>query len=64
MTDNHDTADNDLSHSADEYWEAEPAVGTESIEAYETEEGVVVFDAQNPLAWVEANRSVRLDELA
>lgn len=35
-----------------------------SIEAYETEEGVVFYDAENPLAWLESSRSVSLDEFA
>jgi hypothetical protein len=35
--------------------------GLETVERYETDEGVVFFDADNPLAWVEATRTVRLD---
>jgi hypothetical protein len=35
-----------------------------SIESYETEDGVVFYDADNPLAWMEANRTVQLDEFA
>jgi len=35
-----------------------------SIESYETEDGVVFYDADNPLAWMEANRTVQLDEVA
>ena len=30
------------------------AAGVETIESYETEMGVVLYDAENPLAWVEA----------
>ncbi len=41
----------------------EPA-GTATIEAYETEDGVVFYDAENPLAWVEATRPLVLDDLA
>jgi hypothetical protein len=40
---------------------ADPA-GVETIEAYETDGGVVLYDAENPLAWVETTLSVRLDE--
>ncbi len=36
--------------------------GTTTIEAYETDRGVVLYDADNPLAWVEATLSCRLDE--
>ncbi len=36
-----------------------------SIEAYETDdESVVLFDAENPLAWVEATRALTLREHA
>lgn len=35
-----------------------------SIESYETESGVVFYDADNPLAWMEANQPLSLDEFA
>lgn len=38
--------------------------GTETVESYETEEGVVFYDAENPLAWVETTRTLTLSELA
>ena len=38
--------------------------GTASIESYETDEGVVFYDAENPLAWVETSRPLCLDECA
>lgn len=38
--------------------------GTATIEAYETEDGVVFYDAENPLAWVETSRTLQLEELA
>ncbi|WP_306056901.1 DUF7331 family protein [Natronococcus wangiae] len=38
--------------------------GTATIEAYETEDGVVFYDAENPLAWVETSRTLPLEELA
>lgn len=37
--------------------------GTATIESYETEDGVVLYDAENPLAWVETSRAVSLSEL-
>jgi hypothetical protein len=40
------------------------ADGFETIERYETDGGVVFFDAENPLAWVLATRAVRLSECA
>ncbi|TYL40452.1 hypothetical protein CV102_02440 [Natronococcus pandeyae] len=38
--------------------------GTATIEAYETEDGVVFYDAENPLAWVETSQTLPLEELA
>ncbi len=35
---------------------------TESVEAYSTEDGTVLYDAANPLAWIESTGAVRLDE--
>lgn len=31
-----------------------------SIEAYETEDGVVLYDAENPLGWVKSSSAVTL----
>ncbi|MFB6155993.1 MAG: hypothetical protein ABEJ22_08860 [Haloferacaceae archaeon] len=44
----------------------EPAERDEyvTVESYEIDDGVVFYDAENPLAWVEANAAVRLDEHA
>ncbi|ELY70129.1 hypothetical protein C489_03071 [Natrinema versiforme JCM 10478] len=42
---------------------SEPA-GTATIESYETEDGVVFYDAENPLAWVETSQTLTLAELA
>ncbi|ADB60384.1 hypothetical protein Htur_1498 [Haloterrigena turkmenica DSM 5511] len=38
--------------------------GTATIESYEIEDGVVFYDAENPLAWVETSRTLTLSELA
>ncbi|MFC6797559.1 MULTISPECIES: hypothetical protein [unclassified Haladaptatus] len=44
----------------------EPAVpaGVETTEVYETEDGIVLYDAENPLAWVQATHAVRLSDVA
>ena len=46
--------------------EREPSVSdaVRTTEAYECDEGVVLYDAENPLAWVESRTAVRLDEAA
>lgn len=35
-----------------------------SIEAYETETGVVIYDAENPLAWLESSQTISLKDSA
>lgn len=35
-----------------------------SIETYETNDGVVFYDAENPLAWLEANETDSLADRA
>lgn len=45
---------------------SEPALpdAVQTTETYETEEGTVFYDAQNPLAWVQTDTAVLLTELA
>lgn len=38
--------------------------GIDTIESYETDGCVVFYDAENPLAWLEATRTLRLEDLA
>lgn len=38
------------------------ADAVESIEVYQADDGIVLYDARNPLAWVQSNRSVGLEE--
>lgn len=33
-----------------------------SIEAYETDSGAVIFDANQPLAWIESSVTVQIDK--
>jgi hypothetical protein len=35
-----------------------------ATEAYETESGVVLYDAENPLAWIQADNARVLQEMA
>lgn len=34
-----------------------------SVEAYETEDGTVLYDAQNPLAWLKASNARSVDNV-
>jgi len=34
----------------------------ETTEAYETDDGVVLYDAENPLAWIQSGTAVPLDD--
>ena len=38
--------------------------GVASTDAYEVEDGVVLFDIENPLAWVEAGDALALEQMA
>ncbi|MGQ4555756.1 DUF7331 family protein [Halobellus sp. GM3] len=38
------------------------ANGLGDVESYEVDDGIVFYDPQNPLAWVEASRPVTLTE--
>jgi hypothetical protein len=38
--------------------------GVDTIETYETDEGTVFYDAENPLAWLEAGETFSLREHA
>ncbi len=44
----------------------DPAVAEaiRSTEAYEVSDGVVFYDAENPLAWLQADHAVSLDAVA
>lgn len=37
-------------------------LAVDTVEAYEDDGSVVLFDAENPLAWVETTRAVPLNE--
>ena len=39
-----------------------PAESVPSIEAYEIEEGVVFYEADNPLAWLQSSQVLPLDK--
>jgi hypothetical protein len=32
------------------------------VEAYDDEDGVVLYDAENPLAWIQSKRAVRVQD--
>lgn len=48
--------------SADDRRPDHDGIGT--VEAYEVEDGTVLYDAENPLAWVESSRTVSIHEYA
>jgi len=48
-------------HQADSAVATEPD-GVETVESYEVDGGVVLFDAENPLAWVETTEAVSVQE--
>ncbi len=38
--------------------------GVDNVETYRVDDGVVFYDAQNPLAWMQTTRAVTLREQA
>ncbi|WP_255196834.1 DUF7331 family protein [Halorarius litoreus] len=46
--------------------EPEPAESdaVRATEAYETDEGVVFYDSENPTAWMQARATLKLKEMA
>lgn len=48
--------------SAAESRDPDVPAAVETIEAYETDDGVVLYDAENPLAWVQATDAVPLTD--
>lgn len=45
--------------------EASPGTGAvETTEMYETDEGVVFYDANNPFAWLQSSNPVELEDVA
>lgn len=38
-------------------------VGVAATDAYEVDDGVVLFDVENPLAWVEADDAIALGKM-
>ncbi|ATW87766.1 hypothetical protein halTADL_0970 [Halohasta litchfieldiae] len=54
-------------HVDDTQWDRADASepdGIATVESYEVDGGVVFYDAENPLAWVETTEAVTLSELA
>lgn len=45
---------------------SDPAIddAVQATESYETDEGVVFYDVENPLAWIQAGEVLDLDESA
>jgi hypothetical protein len=57
-----DHADVDAEWGTDRSPPTEPA-GADTVEAYETEDGVVFYDAENPLAWLQASESASIEDV-
>jgi hypothetical protein len=48
--------------SADERRQHRDGIGT--VEMYEVDDGTVLYDAENPLAWVESSAAIPIHDLA
>ena len=58
----HAKGDEQDSHDVSELPESEDSDSIDAVESYETEDGIVFYDAQNPLAWLKANRAFTLSD--
>lgn len=47
--------------SSDERTEPTAETGFETVESYDVDDGIVLYDAENPLAWVRTDAPLRLD---
>jgi len=43
---------------------AASATGADATDAYEVEDGVVLYDVNNPLAWVESDTTMAVEGMA
>ena len=58
-------------HGSSERWDSpdgerpEPGVpdGVDTVERYDVDDGVVFYDSENPLAWVEATQAIQLSKV-
>lgn len=58
-----------MTHPSDLSWDSADADGrpdeaVETVEAYEDDGRVVLYDAESPLAWIEATTAVAIPDLA
>lgn len=58
----HAHGDKQDSHDVTELPDTGDVDGADAVESYETEDGIVFYDAENPLAWLKANRALTLSE--
>lgn len=63
MTEVPTRTDDDNGRTDDSIRRGEPA-SIATIESYETDESIVFYDAENPLAWVETSQTLPLKDLA
>lgn len=55
---------NDTRSSQDSADKPDVSEAIAATETYETDEGVVFYDAENPLAWLQSRETITLDEMA
>lgn len=54
----------DSDADTDVEWDSPENEAVAATEAYETDSGVVLYDAENPLAWIQADNARVLREMA
>jgi hypothetical protein len=54
----------DSDADADPEWDSPESEAVAATEAYETETGVVLYDSENPLAWIQADNACVVQKMA
>jgi hypothetical protein len=54
----------ELERAADTREGPDLPAAVEATETYQTDDGTVFYDAENPIAWIQADEPVRLAEVA
>lgn len=58
-----DSPTSDADRAGAEHPEPDEPEAVAATEAYETDEGVVFYDARNPLAWMQARATLELRQM-
>jgi hypothetical protein len=55
---------NELERAADQRAGPDVPAAVETTETYQTDDGTVFYDAENPIAWIQTDEPLRLADVA